>query len=200
MTARTWLRDRPWLLATVALALAAGAAQWLLWWLGPVPKANDIVGPPRSSYTLHDARVNEYDVTGQPSVAVQTPRLERREGDESLYLDAPTFQMPSNQSGVSDWQGQAQYGWINQGATLLKLQGQVYLHRAAYAATPLTTIRTADVTVWPHERRLATAAPAQMTQGGTRISGVGMLANLNDKHLELLDDVHATFPPRQRQR
>jgi len=25
-----------------------------------------------------------------------------------------------------------------------------------------------------------------------------MRANLTDKHLELLDDVHATFPPRQR--
>jgi lipopolysaccharide export system protein LptC len=30
------------------------------------------------------------------------------------------------------------------------------------------------------------------------MSGVGMRANLNDKHLELLHDVRATFPPRQR--
>jgi lipopolysaccharide export system protein LptC len=30
------------------------------------------------------------------------------------------------------------------------------------------------------------------------MSGVGMRANLTDKHLELLDDVHATFPPRKR--
>jgi lipopolysaccharide export system protein LptC len=45
---------------------------------------------------------------------------------------------------------------------------------------------------------MQTAAAAQMVQGGTRITGLGMRANLNDKHLELLDDVHATFPPRKR--
>jgi lipopolysaccharide export system protein LptC len=78
------------------------------------------------------------------------------------------------------------------------LQGPVYLHRAAYDDTALIEIHTADVTAWPQDKRIATAAPAQMTQGGTRISGVGMRANLNDKHLELLDDVHATFPPRKR--
>ena len=197
MSARAWLRDHPLLLATLALALAAGAAQWLLWWLGPAPKANEVIGPPRSGYTLHEARVSEFNAQGQPSFHLQTPHLERREGDESLYVDAPTFQMPSNQAGVPDWQGNSRYGWIDKRATLLKLQGPVYLHRAAYADTPRTEIRTADVTAWPNERRLATAAPAQMVQGGTRISGIGMRADLNDKHLELLDDVHATFPPRQ---
>jgi lipopolysaccharide export system protein LptC len=196
---RSWLENRRLLFAIIALALAAGAAQALLWWLGPAPKANDFIGPPRSGYTLHNARVTEYNTAGQPSLHVQTPHLERREGDESLYVNAPTFQMPANQPGVPDWRGQSRYGWINRGATLLKLQGPVYLHRAAYDDTALIEIHTADVTAWPQDKRIATAAPAQMTQGGTRISGVGMRANLNDKHLELLDDVHATFPPRQRE-
>ena len=87
MSARTWLRSHPLLLATLALALAAGAAQWLLWWLGPAPKTNDIIGPPRSGYTLHAARVSEFNVAGQPSFHLQTPHLERREGDESLYVE-----------------------------------------------------------------------------------------------------------------
>jgi lipopolysaccharide export system protein LptC len=59
-------------------------------------------------------------------------------------------------------------------------------------------MQTADITAWPKQNRVETAAPAQMLQGGTRISGIGMRADLNDKHLELLDDVHATFPPRKR--
>ena len=199
MNMRAWLDNRRLLFAIIALALAAAAAQGLLWWLGPAPKANDFIGPPRSGYTLHNARVTEYNVAGQPGFHLQTPHLERREGDDSLYVNAPTFQMPANQPGVPDWQGEALYGWINKGATLLKLQGPVYLHRAAYDDSALAEIHTADVTAWPQEKRIVTAAPALMTQGGTRISGVGMRANLNDKHLELLDDVHATFPPRQRQ-
>ncbi len=198
MSLRLWLRDRRLPAATVAIALAAGLAQLLLWWLGPAPKTPDFVGPPRSGYTLTDARMTEYNAEGLPSFHLQSPHLERREGDESLYLNAPTFQLPANQAGVPDWLGQSLYGWVNKDGTQLKLQGPVEMNRAAFDDTPATRIQTADVTAWPKQNRLETAAPAQMVQGGTRISGIGMRADLNDKHLELLDDVHATFPPRQR--
>jgi lipopolysaccharide export system protein LptC len=72
------------------------------------------------------------------------------------------------------------------------------MRRAAFRDAPAAQIQTADITAWPKQNRLETAAPARMVQGGTRISGIGMRADLNDKHLELLDDVHATFPPRKR--
>ncbi|MEO8746736.1 MAG: LPS export ABC transporter periplasmic protein LptC [Rhodanobacter sp.] len=198
MSQRPWLRDRRVLAATVGLALAAAVAQWLLWLLGPAPTISDVEGPPRSGYTLHVAQVSTYDKSGQPSFRLQAPRLERREGDGSLYVDAPTFQLPAREPGIPDWQGQSAWGWVNKDATLLKLLGPVQMHRAAYDDAPQAEIQTENLSLWPHDKRLATAAPAQMTQGDTRISGVGMHAELNEKHLELLDDVHATFPPRQR--
>jgi len=197
---RLWLRDRRILVATIGLGLAAGIAQWLLWWLGPAPTSPGLEGPPRSGYVLHDAQVSSYDKNGLPSFRMQAPRIERREADSSLYVDAPTFQLPANEPGVPDWQGQSEWGWVDRGATLLKLQGAVHMHRAAYDDAPQAEIHTADVSVWPHDKRMATAAPAQMTEGATRINGVGMRANLDEKHLELLDDVQATFPPRQRRR
>lgn len=198
MKLRRWLRDRRVPAATLAIALAAGVAQLLLWWFGPAPRSSDFVGPPRSGYTLSDARMTEYNAEGLPSFHLQSPHLERREGDDSLYLNAPTFQLPSHQAGVPDWKGQSLYGWVNKDGSQLKLQGPVEMNRTAFGDTPATSMQTADVTAWPKQNRLETAAPAQMVQGGTRISGVGMRADLNDKHLELLDDVHATFPPRQR--
>jgi lipopolysaccharide export system protein LptC len=72
------------------------------------------------------------------------------------------------------------------------------MQRAAYDNTAAASLDTSDVTAWPKENRMETAAPAQMTQGDSRMSGVGMRANLNDNHLELLDDSHGTFPPRKR--
>jgi lipopolysaccharide export system protein LptC len=195
---RRYLRDRRLPAATIAIALAAGVAQLLLWWFGPAPKTSDFVGPPRSSYTLTDARMTEFNAAGQPSFRLQSPHLERREGDDSLYLNSPTFQLPAHQAGVPDWQGQSLYGWVNKDGSQLKLQGPVEMHREAFADAPAARMQTADVTAWPKQNRLETAAPAQMVQGGTRISGIGMRADLNDKHLELLDDVHATFSPRKR--
>lgn len=198
MSLRLWLRDRRVPAATIALALLAGLGQLLLWWFGPAPKTDTFVGPPRSSYTLINASMTEYNAEGLPSFLLQTPHLERREGDDSLYLNSPTFQLPSNQDEVPDWHGESLYGWVNKDGTQLKLQGPVSMSRAAFDDTPITRIETADVTAWPNESRVETAAPAQMVQGRTRISGIGMRADLTDKHLELLDDVHAIFPPRQR--
>jgi lipopolysaccharide export system protein LptC len=192
---RLWLRDRRVPAATLLIALAAGMAQLLLWWFGPAPKTNDFVGPPRSGYTLTDARVTEYNAAGQPSFHLQAPHLERREGDDSLYLNSPTFQLPARQAGVPDWHGKSLYGWVNKAGTLLKLQGPVEMQRAAFGTTPATDMHTSDVTAWPKENRLETAAPARIVQGASTISGVGMRANLTNKHLELLDDVHSTFMP-----
>lgn len=67
MSLRLWLRDRRLPAATIAIALAAGVAQILLWWFGPAPRTNDFVGPPRSGYTLTDARMTEFNAEGKPS-------------------------------------------------------------------------------------------------------------------------------------
>ena len=198
MSLARWLRERRLGVAIVLVALAAGASQLVLWYLGPAPKANDFVGPPRSGYTLTNFHADVYGRDGLPSFHIAGPHLERREGDDSLYLNAPTFEIPSRHPGVPDWHGQSQYGWVDKAGTLLKLQGAVHMQRAAYDDTAAAAIDTRDVTAWPKQNRLETAAPAQMVQGGTRISGVGIRAELDDKHLELLNDVHATFPPRRR--
>ena len=195
---RRWLRDRKLISAIVLVGIAAGFAQLLLWWMGPTPKPNDFVGPPRSGYTLTNFKLWSYNPEGQLAFRMQAPHLERREGDESLYINSPTFQLAAKKPGVPDWQGQSLYGWVDKSGTLIKLQGPVTMHRPAWAATPATDLVTSDVTVWPRENRMVTAASAQMTQGASRMDGVGMRANLNDNHLELLDNVHATFPPRKR--
>ena len=195
---RLWFRDRKLASAIVLVALAAGFAQALLWWMGPAPKQNDFVGPPRSGYTLSNFRMWSYGPQGQLAFRMHAPQLERREGDESLYIDSPVFDLASKKPGVPDWHGQSLYGWVDKSGSLIKLQGPVTMHRPAYADSAATDLVTSDVTVWPKENRMVTAAPAQMTQGASRMDGVGMRANLNDNHLELLDNVHATFPPHKR--
>ncbi|HWU75774.1 MAG TPA: LPS export ABC transporter periplasmic protein LptC [Rhodanobacter sp.] len=203
MNLRLWLRDRRLPVATIVIGLAAAASQLLLWWLGPAPQTHDFVGPPRSGYTLTDARVIEYGIDGKPGLHMQSPRVERREGDDSLYLNSPTFQMPAKQAGVPDWQGQSRYGWVNKPGTILKLQGPVYMHRPAFTdaggvAQPEASMHTSDVTAWPKENRMETAQSAQLAQGDSRMTGIGMRANLTDNHLELLHDVHGILFSRPR--
>ncbi|HEX5305725.1 MAG TPA: LPS export ABC transporter periplasmic protein LptC [Dyella sp.] len=193
-----WLRERRLPAGIVVIGLLAGLTRLVLWWTAPEPGQHDFVGPPRSGYTLTDFRLSSYDRDGLPAFNVKAPLLERREGDESLYINSPEFDLPSNQTGVPDWRGESLYGWVNKDGDLLKLLGPVHMRRKAYGDTPPAQLDTADLTIWPKDNRMETAAAARMVQGARTISGVGMRANLTEKHLELLDDVHATFPPRQR--
>lgn len=200
MSLRGRLRDRKLAVAIVLVGLAAGTSQLLLWWLAPEPAENEFVGPPRSGYTLTNFQLASFGTDGLPSFNVRAPHLERREGDESLYINSPVFDLPSNQPNVPDWRGQSLYGWVDKGGDLLKLQGPVYMHRDAFGDTAEAQMHTSDVTVWPKTNRMETAAPAKMTQGALTMSGIGMRADLTDKHLELLNESHGSFPPRKRSR
>ncbi len=198
MKVLAWLRERRLSTGIVVIGLLAGLTQLVLWWTTPEPAQRDFVGPPRSGYTLTDFQLSSYDRAGRPAFNVAAPHLERREGDESLYINSPAFDLPSNQAGVPDWRGESLYGWVNQDGDLLKLLGPVHMHREAFADTAAARLDTADMTIWPKDNRMETAAAARMVQGALTMSGVGMRANFTDKHLELLDDVHATFPPHRR--
>ncbi len=191
--------DRRLLTAIVALALAVGLVQLTLWWLKPPPAPDDFVGPPRSGYSLQDFTVDSYAENGELSMELKAPYLQRREGDESLYLNAPTFLLPpQNGATGKPWHGKSEYGWVSSDNSVLKLQGKVVMHRPASPQAPAADVHTADVTAWPRQNKLATTAPTRIVQGASTMSGVGMKADLDTKRLELLSDVHGTFPPSRR--
>jgi lipopolysaccharide export system protein LptC len=198
---RLWFRDRKLPAMIVLVALAAGVAQLLLWWTASGPKENDFVGPPRSGYVLYNAKMWSYNPEGLLAFRMQAPHMERREDDETLYINAPVFQIAAKKPGIPDWDGHSLYGWVDKSGTLIKLQGPVHMQRAAYTdpkgqPVDMATLDTSEVTAWPKEDRMETAEAAHSVQGARTLDGIGMRANLNDNHLELFDASHGTFPPR----
>lgn len=200
---RLWFRDRKLPAMIVLVALAAGFAQALLWWVSGAPKENDFVGPPRSGYVLYNAKMWSYNPEGMLAFRMQAPHMERREDDDTLYINAPVFQISPKKPGIPDWDGHSLYGWVDKSGTLIKLQGPVHMQRAAYTdakgqPVDMATLDTSEVTAWPKENRMETAEAAHAVQGARTLDGIGMRANLNDNHLELLDASHGTLPPRPR--
>lgn len=193
------VRDRGLLAAIVLMAVLAALVQSVLWWIEPESKPHDFIGPPRSGYTMRNYHGYIYNKQGQPGVRISGPYLERRDGDDSLFLTSPDFDMPSPRPEVPDWLGHSEYGWINKSGDLIKLQGKVFMHRAAYADNAAAQLHSSNVTGWPRQNKLATDDPARIAQGKSWTAGLGMRANLNTNELELLHDVHASFPPRSPQ-
>lgn len=180
----------------VALALAIGVVQGLVWWLQPPTNRPQVSGPPRSGYTLHDFTLYGYGEQGHLSYQLQAPRLERREGDDSLYLDAPHFVLPPKPGHPGKpWTGHADAGWVSARGDLLKLQGQVTMHRPAFDDQAAARIVTSDVTAWPRQSRLQTDQHVAIVQGTATMTGIGMRADLSTQHMELLHDFHGTFTP-----
>jgi lipopolysaccharide export system protein LptC len=198
VTLRQYLRDNRIYVAIVLLGIAAPASWMLQRWVVGAPPANDFIGPPIADYVLYHSTVWSYDVDGLLSFTMTAPRMDRRGGDDSLYINAPVFEITSKTPGVPNWHGNAPYGWVNKSGTEMRLDGAVYMFRPAYAQSPMATLRTSNVTGWPKENRMQTADPATLTQGQSVMNGVGMRASLNDNHLELLHDVHGFLYPRQK--
>lgn len=198
MSLALYLRDRKIPAAIIGLAVITLSARLLYWWYQPQAKVNDFVGPPRSGYVLHNFVLDSWDELGKFSFKLTAPQLDRREGDDSLYLIAPNFVFPSKVPDTPDWTGNSQYGWVNSGGDLLKLQGDVHMHRIAYLDNAPVQMDSSDMTAWPKENRVATDARATVVQGSSTMTGVGMRANLDVKHLELLNDSHSTFLPKKK--
>lgn len=180
----------------VVLAVAVGLVQLAIWWLKPPPEPRRLVGPPRSGYTLTDFTFYAYGENGKLSFRIRSPSLQRRENDQSLYIDKPRFLLPPRTGTEGEpWHGKSEYGWVSADNTVVKLMGKVDMHRKAFDNVPSAEIHTSDVTAWPRRHQLATERPARMRQGTSRMSGIGLRANLDTKHLELLHDFHGTFQP-----
>jgi lipopolysaccharide export system protein LptC len=198
VSVRQYLRDNRLNVAIVLLAIAAPASWMLRSWVVGAPPTNDFIGPPIADYVLYNSTVWSYDTDGLLSFTMTAPRMDRRGGDDSLYINKPVFQIASKKPGVPDWQGNSPFGWVNKGGTEMRLDGDVYMYRPAYAQGPMATLHTSNVTGWPKEDRMETAEPATLTQGQSVMKGVGMRASLNDNHLELLHDVHGILYPSQK--
>lgn len=177
----------------VLLIVAVAASQLLLWWLKPAPKPRQSAGPPRSGYSLNNFSLDVLTKHGTIGFHVQAPHLQRRDADESLFIDKPRFRIPGTDN--TQWHGQAEHGWVSGNGELLKLSGKVVMQRPATATQGKASIETVDLTVWPAEKRLATDAQAEIRDPGRILKGTGLKANLATHTMELLANVHGTLQP-----
>ncbi|HET6631939.1 MAG TPA: LPS export ABC transporter periplasmic protein LptC [Rhodanobacteraceae bacterium] len=194
--ARNTALQRRWRvpLSLVALVAAAVASQLLLWWLTPAPVHHTMAGPPRSDYTLRDFSLNVLKEDGSVAMRMQAPHLQRRNGDGSLYITAPRFELPGS-GNDSQWLGKSERGWVSADGSELKLLGAVHMHRPATATVGEATIDSADIIAWPDRHQLATPAPTVIREPGRILRGTGMQVDLATHTMELMANVHGTFQP-----
>jgi lipopolysaccharide export system protein LptC len=197
--------DRRTYLVIALLAVVALATQALVWVFVPREVENTFVGPPRSDYTLGNFTLDALDELGHHSFTMVAPRLVRKEDDGSIYVTTPDYEIVDNSGNL--WRGKSESAWVNKDGTVMKLEGEVDLHRIeSDKATPVQML-TRDLTVTTdpkskdpkqqRERRLETAAPTTVIDPDTVVRGVGMKADMTLKSVEFLADFHSTTQPKK---
>ena len=190
--------ERRYWLIVIVLALFALGTELLLWINRERPDEQTFAGPPRSDYTLTDFTMDALNTAGKRTFQVSGPHLARRGDDGSIFVTTPDYVLVDGND--HPWQGKSDAAWVNKDGTVLKLQGQVEMHRKETADAKPVDVETRDLTTWPKTKKMETAAPATITQPGSILRGTGMRGDLNSKVLELLADVHATLQTKHAQR
>jgi lipopolysaccharide export system protein LptC len=188
---------RLWLVAAL-LALVGIALNVVLWITRQRTNEQTYAGPPRSDYTLTDFTLNALDAEGKLSFQTVGPTLARRGEDGSIFVTTPDYVIYDGNG--HEWKGKSDSAWVNKDGTIMRLDGHAEMHRQASKGVQPVDVVTRDLTTWPKDKKMETAAPATIIQPGSILRGTGMRGDLNTRELELLSDVHATIEPKnQRQ-
>ena len=188
---------RLWLVAAL-LALAGIALNVVLWITRQRINEQTFAGPPRSDYTLTDFTLNALDAEGKLSFQTIGPTLARRGDDGSIFVTTPDYVIYDG-SG-HEWKGKSDSAWVNKDGTIMRLDGHAEMHRQASQGVQPVDVVTRDLTTWPKDKKMETAAPATIIQPGSILRGTGMRGDLNTRELELLSDVHATIEPKEQRK
>jgi len=187
------MERRYWVIVFVLGLLVIGT-EALLWLVRDRTNAQTFAGPPRSDYTLSDFTLDALDSAGKRTFQVSGPRLARRGDDGSIFVDAPDYKLVDGAG--HPWTGKSESAWVNKEGTIMKLLGHVEMHRAGDDKSEPVDVVTSDLTTWPKDKKMETAAAATITQPGSILRGTGLRGDLNDKTLELLSDVSSTLQSR----
>lgn len=188
----------------VLLAIAALVTQALVWVFVPREVESTFIGPPRSDYQLTDFTLDALDEQGHHAFTMVAPRLVRSEGDGSIWVTTPDYEIVDNSGNL--WKGKSQTAWVNKDGSIMKLNGDVDMHRIRTDKVTPVKIVTQDLTITtdpkskddpqrPRDRRFETAAPTTVTDPDTVVRGVGMKADMAMKTVEFLADFHSTTQP-----
>lgn len=188
--------ERKTFLTIVVLTLVAVALQIVVWVFRPHEPPRDFVGPPRSDYTLSNFSIDALDDSGKLSFRVSGPRLTHKDEDGSIYVDTPDYTMLDNSGNV--WKGTSDAAWVNKDGSIMRLDGHVEMHRQPSDKVTPADIITSDLTTWPKEKRMETAAGVTMSDPDSVLSGTGMKSDLGLKVMELFANVHSTLQPKHR--
>ncbi|MCU0895916.1 MAG: LPS export ABC transporter periplasmic protein LptC [Burkholderiales bacterium] len=182
----------------VLMLLLAGVT----WWLERVVELAEPQTPGKSRHDP-DAIVERFTVTrfgpeGKVSSTLEAARMVHFPDDETTELDAPrVVQLPKDAPPVRI---RADRGTVSKDGDEVHMHDNVVVTRDATPDRPELRVTTTYLHVWPKDEVARTPEPVTITEGESRLAGVGMEVRAKSREFELHSRVKGTFAQSSKQK
>lgn len=166
------------------------------WGIGPRGAVEESDGSRRPDYVATAITGIETDAQGRLLRKLEAAELRHydRPRDEA-QLDRPVLSLYDN--GREAWRLTAPRGSSRDQNAVVKLAGGVHAERRDPDAVPLA-FDTAELLVYPREKRLATSTGVRLESPQGRLTSRGLRADMNAGELVLSADVTGNYAPASR--
>ncbi len=181
-----------WRLALGLLLLVAALwSGWSAWKQRDIPEP-DAVSSERSDYLMRDFEMISLDETGQESITLRAPEMQRNAGDQSFRIETPLFLLPDTDG--AHWEMRSREAWVSPKGDEIRLQGDVVGTSPGSAAMP-TRLTTARLNVFPRRHLATTPDKVTITRPGSILSGVGFETNTQTQQYTFKSQVKSRYEP-----
>lgn len=184
-------------LPVAVLVLVAVASSWLLLKLYTREEPAQLVGPPRSDYSLRNFDLIALDDEGKESFRVTGPMLSRHPFLGTLDIEEPRFRFPDSEGAA--WHAESTRAWAAADGKELRLLGDVAFDGPPREAQDgRIELRTQRLDIFPDAREVKSDTLVNIASPGATLRGRGMHANLDARRFQLLSEVRADYAPSSR--
>ena len=177
-----------------SLALTAGLVGLTMW----LEQAVQVPSGSQPNVLEHDPdfiverfTATNLDKTGRPDSQLTAQRMTHYPDDETTELEEPRlvqFREQGPPVRIS-----AERGTVTKDGEEVRLYGNVVVLREATAARPAQQMETTYLQVFPKQDIARTPEAVVITEGASRLTGVGMDYNTKTREFELKARVNGTF-------
>jgi lipopolysaccharide export system protein LptC len=146
-------------------------------------------GPALNAYA-RDIRLTATDARGEVSWAARSPEARQHRDDRAWRLTAPEWQLHTG-SANAPWRGVADRGWLGPDHDHARLIGNVVMTRQRPEGP--TRLSTSRMVLHLPDRYAETDQRVTLTQPDGRVEAIGARVWLDERRLELLDNVEGVY-------
>ncbi len=175
----------------LVLLVAAIASGWSAWHQRDVPDA-PVAAAERSDYLMRDFEMISLDDTGNESVTLRAPEMQRDAGDQTFQIETPLFLLPDSEG--KHWEMRSKTAWVSPKGDEIRMQGDVDGRSPVAGAIP-TSFKTDRLNVFPRKNLAVTDAAVTITRPGSILTGVGFETNTQTQQYTFKSQVRSRYEP-----